>query len=125
MTGTGSADGGREQAAIVAALGYLFPPVVPLVVLSGDVATQPELARHARQALLWTVGFVVLLALSVGLLIWLVRLDFLAICLAPVLVLLPFVPGGIWAKRAYMEQPVRIRLVSRLAEAWGRNRADA
>jgi len=100
---------------VIAAIGYLFPPVVPIIVLTSDLKQNDALRRHALQALYWTIGFVVLLVLAVVALIWLVRLDFLAICLLPVLLTLPFVPGAIWAKRVYFGQPVTIRLLSRLA----------
>jgi hypothetical protein len=66
---------------------------------------------------------VLLLVLAVVLVVWLARLDFLAICLAPFLLLVPFVPGAIWARQVYLSRPVRIRLISPLADAWGRSRA--
>lgn len=110
-----SADGLDDNLAVIAALGYLFTPVVPAVVLVTDLKTNPALRRHAWQALIWTAGFVALLVLAIVVQIWLLRADFLAICLLPVVITLPFIPGAIWAKRAYVGKPVRIRGVSPLA----------
>lgn len=123
MTPIVSAEEDDRQVAVIAAVGYLFPPVVPAVVLLGGAGQQPALLRHARQALIWTIGFIVLLALAIVVTIWLARLDFLAICLAPFLLLVPFVPGAIWARRAYLGRPVRIRLLTPLAESWARKKA--
>lgn len=123
MTQRAASGGHDSQTAVIAALSYLFPPVVPAVVLFTDIGGDAGLRRHALHALFWTVGFVALLGLAIALMIWLVRVDFLAICLAPVLITLPFVPGAIWAKRAYMGQPVTIRVLSPLAEAAGRRSA--
>jgi uncharacterized membrane protein len=101
---------------VIAALGYAFTPVVPAVVLLGDLKRDAALRLHAWQALLWAPVFLVLLAVVVVLEIWLLRADFLAVCLLPFLLLVPFIPGGIWALRAYQGQDVTIRLLSPIAE---------
>lgn len=105
-----------QQVAVIAALCYLFPPIVSLVALSGGEGKRPVLERHARQALYWTPAFFVLLALTVIAIILLMRVDFLMICLVPFLLLVPFIPGGIWARTAYLGRPVTIRLLTPLAE---------
>jgi hypothetical protein len=100
---------------LIAALGYLFTPVVPLVTLNGDLKEVAALRRHARQALYWSPGFLALLVLAVIFSIALIRLDFLAICLLPLLIAFPFVPGGWWAWKVYSGKEVIIPLLTPLA----------
>lgn len=96
----------RPDQRLVAALGYVFTPVVPLIARSqhGD---DPFLMRHARQALLWAVPFILLLVLMTVGMIVLIQGDLLFICLLPIALLLPFVPGGYWAMRVYTGRDVR------------------
>jgi uncharacterized membrane protein len=104
-----------DQRHLVAAFGYLFTPVVPIVVLSGNMKRDRFLRQHAWQALLWAIPFVVLLAAFIVAAIMLLRLDPLTVCLLPFLFLLPFVPGAIWARRIYLTGEVRIPVLTPLA----------
>lgn len=85
---------------MTAALGYLFTPMVPLVALRSD-DDDPFIRKHARQALLWAVPFILLLILMIVVMIVSIRRDVLFVCLSPFVFLLPFCPGAIWAKRLY------------------------
>ncbi len=85
---------------MIAALSYLFTPVVPLVALKQG-QEDPFIQKHARQALLWAGPFFVLLVLSVIAIVVTLRMDLIFVCLSPLLFLLPFCPGAIWAKRVY------------------------
>jgi uncharacterized membrane protein len=90
---------------MIAALGYLFTPMVPLVALRGD-EDDPFIRKHARQALFWAVPFILLLALMIFLMIVAIQRDILFVCLSPFVFLLPFCPGAIWAKRVYFGDDV-------------------
>ena len=94
-----------------AALGYLFTPVVPLLNLTASRQSDPFVRRHAVQALLWSGPFVLLLAVTVVMLVLLVRGNFLFICLMPLAIMLPFIPGAIWARRIYLGGDVTIPLL--------------
>lgn len=96
---------------LAAALGYLFTPVVPLLNLSANRESDPFIRRHALQALLWTGPFVILLALTVLILVLLVQGNFLFICFLPLAIILPFIPGAIWARRIYLGGDVSIPLL--------------
>lgn len=85
---------------MIAALGYLFTPMVPLVALRGE-DVDPFVQRHARQALLWAIPFLLLLIVTVLVMIAAIRSDLLFICLLPFMFLAPFLPGAYWAKRIY------------------------
>src|SRR5690554_1511833 len=79
-----------DQRHLVAAVGYVFTPVVPIVVLlSQPMKHEPMLRRHAAQALLWAVPFLVLLVLFCVAAILLLRSTLLALCLLPFLFLVP------------------------------------
>ena len=107
------------QHRVVAATGYAFTPVVPLIVLaSPEMKRDPFLRRHAAQALVWAGPFFLLFIPTILLLIWLLRLSWLAICALPLILILPFVPGTVWALKIYDGRDVRIRGVSSLAERW-------
>jgi uncharacterized membrane protein len=112
-----------QQRRMTAAMGYLVTPMVPVVVLLGDTQRDPYQRRHAVQALLWSGPFVLLLIVAVGLLIALSDNFVVALCLSPIVVALPFVPGAIWARRVFLGGDVTIPLVSRFAPA--RNHEDA
>lgn len=92
---------------IAAALGYLFTPMVPLVALRGDVE-DPFVRKHARQALLWAVPFLLLLAAMIVVMIVAIRRDILFVCLSPFVFLLPFCPGAYWARRVYFGDDVTL-----------------
>ncbi len=98
-----------------AALGYMFTPLVPLLNLSGDEGSDPFVRRHASQAILWSVPFLVLLILTIFLLILLVRENFLYICLLPAVILVPFLPGAYWARKVYLGADVTIPLIYSLS----------
>jgi uncharacterized membrane protein len=104
-----------DQRHLVVAIGYVFTPVVPLVLLSGEAQRDAFVRRHAAQALLWAGPFLLLLVAFVIATIALLRTSALTICLLPVLFLVPFVPGGIWARRVYRGADVRIPIITPLA----------
>ncbi|MEX1158042.1 MAG: hypothetical protein WEC79_03840 [Thermomicrobiales bacterium] len=105
----------NQQQRLITALGYVFTPVVPLVVLASDLKHDLFMKRHAGQALLWSAGFIVALALAVIAAIWMLRADLLFLCLLPVLFLLPFLPGMVWGWSAYQGGDPRPPLIAPLA----------
>jgi uncharacterized membrane protein len=107
---------GEEQQRLIAAVGYVATPIVPAIVLTSDLRKDPGLRRHAIQALIWTLAFVLLLVLIVIASIALLRVSFFAICLLPFLILIPFAPGVLFARNAYNGRAVNIPLVSALAD---------
>lgn len=96
----------RPDQRLVAALGYLVTPVVPLMVRS-KAGDDPFLMHHARQGLIWAVPFLLLLVIVTVGMIALIRSETLFICLLPFALLLPFAPGGYWAMRVYTGREVR------------------
>lgn len=103
--GTRLADPATPDKRMIAALGYLFTPMVPLVALRGG-EDDPFIRKHARQALLWAVPFILLLVAMIVVMIVAIRTDILFVCLSPFVFLLPFCPGAIWAKRVYFGNDV-------------------
>jgi uncharacterized membrane protein len=101
---------------VVAATGYAFTPVVPMVVLASEMKHDPFLRRHAAQALVWAGPFLLSFVPAALLLIALLRMSLVAICALPVVIVLPFVPGTIWGFKIYDGQDVRIRWITPLAE---------
>jgi uncharacterized membrane protein len=101
MTGTRLANPSRSERRLIAALCYLFTPVVPLVALRGLKSDDAFIERHARQGLLWAIPFLILLTLAVVAMVLVVSRDILFICLLPVGLALPLLPGAYWAKRVY------------------------
>ena len=99
-----------------AALGYLFTPIVPLIMLTGDANADRWVRRHAVQSLIWSVPFLLLLIGVVVGLIVLIRANFLFICLLPVALFVPFLPGALWARRVYLGDEVSIPIISGLGE---------
>ncbi|CAN5801712.1 hypothetical protein BH23CHL2_BH23CHL2_28990 [soil metagenome] len=97
---------------IQAALGYLFTPVVPLLNMTGDASSDPWVRRHAVQSLIWSGPFVLLLVATVLLVVILINSNFLFICLMPVLLLVPFAPGALWARRIYLGGEVSIPIIA-------------
>lgn len=97
---------------LAAALGYLFTPVVPLINMTGESGNERWMRYHSVQALLWSGPFILLLAAAVIALVLLASSNFLYICLMPVLILVPFVPGAIWARRIYLGDEVAIPILS-------------
>ena len=96
---------------LAAALGYLFTPVVPLLNISENDTEDGWLRFHSVQALLWSGPFVIILIATLVLFVLLVRSNFLFVCLAPVVIVLPFVPGAIWARAIYLGNEVAIPLI--------------
>lgn len=99
--GTRLADSKGSQNRLIAALGYVFTPVVPLIVLTSDLKHDAFMKRHAGQALLWSAGLILGFVLVIIAAIWMLRTELLLLCLFPALFLVPFVPGGFWGWRVY------------------------
>jgi uncharacterized membrane protein len=110
-----------SQSRLVSAVGYVFTPVVPLIVLTGETKHDPLMRRHAAQSLVWAPVFVLLFVLVVIASIWMLRTDLLFICLVPIAFHVPFLPGAIWGIKVYRggdpRPPVIAPLASRLFAA--------
>lgn len=104
-------DQDQDQHRLVAALGYVFTPLVPIVVLTSDMRRVRFLRRHAVQALIWSGPFLLALAAVIVALVLTIQADFLAICLLPFALLVPFLPGMIWARRIYLGGDVVIPII--------------
>lgn len=100
----------RPDQRLIAAIGYVFTPVVPALVLATGLKQDARMRLHAWQALLWAAPFLALLAGTVVLAIALLRADFLFVCLLPAVFVLPFLPGVIWARRVYLGGDARTPL---------------
>jgi hypothetical protein len=109
------ADGKPDQRHLVAAIGYVFTPVVPLVVLTSTMKTDPLLRRHSIQALLWSVFFLALLVVFCLVAIAMLRSTLLAVCLLPFLFLVPFAPGAYWGRKVYLTGDVTVPGLTPLA----------
>lgn len=72
--------------------------------------------RHAVQALLWSIVFLLLLGAFCVAAIALLRATLLALCLLPFLFLVPFAPGAYWGRRVYLTGDVAIPILTPLAE---------
>lgn len=105
----------RQDQRLIAALGYVFTPVVPAVIVFGDFKQDPELRVHGWQALLWGVVFAVLLLAAVIAAVATIRVDLLFVFLLPFLLALPFVPGALWARRVYLGGAVNVPGLTGLA----------
>ncbi|MDQ4045363.1 MAG: DUF4870 domain-containing protein [Chloroflexota bacterium] len=110
------AESGNPQERLAAALAYVFTPVVPIVLLAGSARDNLFLKRHAAQALLWSIGLLILLVATVVLLIAMLRSTWLAICLLPVLIVVPFIPGAIMARIVYGGRDLHLPFITPLAE---------
>jgi uncharacterized membrane protein len=110
------ADPLNEQKRLSAAVGYVFTPVVPLVLMSGETKDDPFLRRHASQALIWSIGLLIGLTLCVILAIALIRVNIWMIFLLPLVFVVPFIPGVAWAWKVYNGRDVRIPGITPLAE---------
>lgn len=104
-----------SQNRLVAALGYVFTPVVPLIVLTSDLKRDDFMQRHAGQALVWSVAFVLGFVLVIVAAIWMLRTDVLLLCLFPVLFHLPFLPGALWGLSVYRGGDPRPPFIAPLA----------
>ena len=114
--GTRLADSGNAQERLAAALAYVLTPVIPLVLLAGSAKDNQYLRRHAAQGLIWSIVLLVLLTLTVVAMVATLRSTLLAICLLPVLILVPFIPGAFLARAVYRGSDVTLPIVSPLAE---------
>lgn len=101
----------EQQEQTVAALGYIFTPIVPIVTLASDMRNSRFLRNHAVQALLWSGPFLVLLGIMIVIMVLLVSRDFLWILVTPILIVVPFLPGMFWARKVYLGQDVRIPVI--------------
>lgn len=103
-------------------MAYVFTPIVSIVLLSGSSKASPFLRRHAAQGLLWSIPLLIFLIATVVLTIAMLRSTLLALCLLPILTVLPFVPGAFIGWRVYHGRDVQIPLISPLAERLFPNR---
>lgn len=103
----------RSERRLVAALCYVFTPVVPLVAMRGVQNDDPFIQRHARQGLAWAIPFLVLLTLTVVAIVQVVTADILYICLLPFALLVPMLPGIFWARKVYFGGDVTFPGMSR------------
>lgn len=92
---------------MIAGMCYLFTPMVPLTALKGGPDADPFLQRHARQGLIWSGPFLILLIVTVFAMVRIVQQDILFVCLLPVVLALPFLPGAYFARKVYMGGDVR------------------
>lgn len=99
----------------MAAIGYVFTPVVPLIVLTSDMKRDRFMRRHAGQALVWSVGLILGFILVILAAIWMLRTELLLICLFPALLPLPFLPGAWWGWRVYRGEDPRPPIIAPLA----------
>ena len=106
----------ERQNRLVAALSYLFTPLIPIIVLATDMRRDPFLRLHAARGLVSAIFLFVGLGLFIVLMIALLRQNFLWICLFPVVIVVPFVPAGIWARRVYLYGDVRPPIVTPIAD---------
>ena len=104
-----------DQRHLIAAIGYVFTPVVSIVVLASSMKADPILRKHAGQALLWSVGLLLLLVGFCIVAIGLLRLTLLALCLLPFLFVVPFLPGAYWGRKVYLRGDVTIPGLTPLA----------
>ena len=101
---------------LVAAMGYVFTPLVPIVILTGSFSEGREtLRRHAAQALVWAPFLLLLLVICTVGLIRLVRVDWVFIMLFPIMILVPFIPGMIWARAVYLGRDPPPPLITQVA----------
>ena len=109
------APGIGSQQRLVAAVGYVFTPIVPLLVLTSDMKHDRFMKRHSGQALVWAPLFLLAFVLVVIAAIWMLRTDLLLLCLFPVLFHLPFLPGAFWGLRVYRGGDPRPPVIAPLA----------
>jgi uncharacterized membrane protein len=111
-----------SQHRLVAAVGYVFTPVVPLIVLTSEMKSDRFMRRHAGQALVWSAGLIAGFILVIIATIWMLRTEVLLLCLFPALMLLPFAPGAIWGWRVYQGGDPRPPVIAPLADRLVRSR---
>jgi uncharacterized membrane protein len=105
-----------RQKRLVAALSYLFTPLIPLLVLVTDMGHDPYLRRHAARALVSAPVMLAGLALMIVVMVLLLRQSFLWVCLLPIVMLVPFIPAAIWGRRVYLYGDVRPPIITAVAD---------
>jgi uncharacterized membrane protein len=96
---------------LAAALGYLFTPIVPIINISGEGNNDKWLRYHSVQALLWSGPFLILFIATLVIFILFISSNIFFICLLPIVILLPFLPGAIWARSVYLGDEVSIPVI--------------
>jgi uncharacterized membrane protein len=92
----------EENDKILAAIAYIFTPIMSIVVLVTDMKNKPFLKYHAYQSL--TVGIALIILYTV------LTITFVGLCLAPAL----FVAQCYWAYMAYSKGTFTIPLITDL-----------
>lgn len=105
-----------RQQRLVAALSYLFTPLIPFLVLVTDMGHDPFLRRHAARALVSALVLFAGLALMIFVMVLLLRQNFLWVCLLPVSMVIPFIPAAIWGRRVYLYGDVRPPIITAVAD---------
>ncbi|MGD2252050.1 MAG: hypothetical protein PVF70_03935 [Anaerolineales bacterium] len=98
----------QNEDKLMAALGYVFAPVLPIIYLLNQECRNRRYVRaHAIQALMWGLGFYALVGLAssfiVGLCVWTAGM----------------IPGFYWAYRANRGEKVRIPGITELVKKQG------
>ncbi len=104
-----------QQERLAAALGYVFTPLVPLIVLIGSAKGKPFLHRHALQAILFAPVLLLLLVVTVVVAIWLLRQSLALFCVLPLLLLAPFLPGALIGWAVYAGRDPSLPIIGGLA----------
>lgn len=105
-----------QQERLAAALGYVFTPLVPLLVLAGAAKDRPFLRRHALQAVLFSPVLLLLLIATVVVSVWLLRQSLALFCVLPLLLVAPFIPGALIGWAVYAGRDPSLPLISSLTD---------
>ncbi|MCO5175828.1 MAG: hypothetical protein M9890_02495 [Thermomicrobiales bacterium] len=105
----------QQQERVAAALGYVFTPLVPLLILTGAAKDRPFLRRHTIQALFFAPVLLILLVVMVIASIWLLRQSVALFCLLPLLLLAPFAPGALIGWAVYDGRDPRLPIIGAMA----------
>ncbi|MCC6936400.1 MAG: hypothetical protein IT333_07795 [Thermomicrobiales bacterium] len=105
----------QQQERIAAALGYVFTPLVPLLMLTGAAKDRSFLRRHSIQALLFAPVLLILLVVMVIAAIWLLRQSWALFCLLPLLLLAPFLPGALIGWAVYSGRDPSLPIIGTIA----------
>lgn len=110
-----------QQERLAAALGYVFTPLVPLLLLTGAAKDKPFLRRHALQAILFAPVLLLLFVVTVVVAVWLLRQSVALFCVLPLLLLAPFLPGALIGWAVYSGRDPSLPVIGGLA---GRQTSD-
>lgn len=110
-----------QQERLAAALGYVFTPLVPLLMLVGAAKDRPYIRRHALQAILFAPILLFMLVVTVVVAVWMLRQSLALFCLLPLLLLAPFLPGALIGWAIYAGRDPSLPLISSLV---GRESSD-